>query len=153
MITDDKQFHACRVCILDKLIGIHRVYTLLVFAQAKRRVPYVTFIITRNRCFASLRGNVVLRLYVCRLTLTFLHTHLVEKIQFGNAQTAVSNMQTTVTTCYSLFGYVTCRWSTPHRRLEYRSYNIEMVVINHWGFTRILVRTYSITMEYYFHRC
>ena len=49
MITDDKQFHACRVCIPDKLIGIHRARALLVFAQAKRRVPYVTFIITRNR--------------------------------------------------------------------------------------------------------
>ena len=152
MITDDKQFHACRVCILDKLIGIHRVYAL-------------RYLRKRNAAFHTLRSLLLetdvsppctvasYYAYMCKLTLTFLHTHLVEKIQFGNAQTAVSNMQTTVTTCYSLFGYVTCRWSTPHRRVVYRSFNIEMVVINHWGLTAILVRTYSITIEYYFDRC
>lgn len=39
-----------RVCIPDKLIGI-QPNALLVFAQAKRRVPYVAFIITR-RCIS-----------------------------------------------------------------------------------------------------
>lgn len=46
MITNDEQFHACCVCIPDKLIGKHRSRGLLVFAQAKHRVPRVMFIIT-----------------------------------------------------------------------------------------------------------